>query len=216
MKNKKIITLILILIIILLFSLIVSSCGKKATAQECAQIIWDMNIKHDISNVSKIGLKEEEAKATLNNDIKKAKEELRETFIDADMTFTDRQLEDVCNALLESYSKITVKVEEVSNDGKKAEIKYITTYFDLTTLDEKSSIDAVKSIEALGITKEREVLNKFSELYIQNLIYEFKNVTISTDTKEKNYTFLKEGAVWIPEDKTNFGTSIGEFITNQI
>lgn len=214
MKNKNFITLLLISI--LLFSLIVTSCGKKVTAQECAQVIWDLNIKHDISNISKIGLKEEEAKTTLNNDIKEAKEELRETFIDADMKFTDNQLEDVCSALLESYSKITVKVEEVSNDGKKAEIKYITTYFDLTVLDEKASTDAVKSIEELGLTNETEILNKFSELYIQNLIYEFKNVTVSTDTKERTYTFLKEGTVWVPEDRTNFGAKIGQFITNQI
>ena len=117
---------------------------------------------------------------------------------------------------LESYGKVTVKVEEVSNDGKKAQIKYTTTYFDLATLDEKASTDAVKSIEGLGITNETEVINKVSELYIQNLIYEFKNVTVSTDTKQKTYTFVKEGTVWIPEDKTNFGTSVGQFITNQI
>ena len=214
MKNNKFIALLLTSILFL--SLIVTSCSKEATAQECAQVLWDMNVRRDISNISKIGLKEEDGKAVLNNDIIEAKEELRETFVDAEMKFTDKQLEDVCNSLLESYNKITVKVEEVSNDGKKAEIKYTTTYFDLVTLDEKASNDAVKSSEELGLTNETEIINKFSELYIQNLIYEFKNVTVSTDTKEKTYTFLKKGTIWIPEDKTNFGTSIGQFITNQI
>jgi len=214
MKNKK--NILLLLISMLLLSLTVTGCGKEVTAQECAQVLWDMNVKRDISNVSKIGLKEEDGKKVLNKDIKAAKDELTEIFTDAEMKFTDKQVEDVCSALLESYGKVNVKVEEVSNDGKKSEIKYTTTYFDLVTLDEKASTDAVKSIEGLGITNETEVANKFSELYIQNLIYEFKNVAVSKDTKEKTYTFLKEGMVWVPEDKTSFGTSIGQFITNQI
>jgi hypothetical protein len=214
MKNIKKISLLLTSI--LLLSLIITDCSKEVTAQECAQVFWDMNVKRDISNISKINLKEEDGKNDLNNDMRVAKEELKDIFTDAGMKFTDKQVEDVCNALLESYGKVTVKVEEVSNDGKSAKIKYTTTYFDLATLDEKASNDAYKVIDVLGITDETEILNKYSELYIQNLINEFKNVTINKNNKEKVYTFLKEGTVWVPEDRKNFGTSIGQFITNQI
>lgn len=214
MRNEKFISLILASI--LLLSLIVTGCSNKVTAQECAQVFWDMNVKRDISNISKINLNEEDGKNALTNDMKAAKEELKEIFIDAEMNFTDKQVEDVCNALLESYGKITVKVDEVSNDGKKAEIKYTATYFDLATLDERASTDAVSLIEVLGIKDETEVINKYSEFYIENLIHELKNSTVSTGTKEKTYTFLKAGLVWVPEDKANFGTSIGQFITNQV
>ena len=214
MKNIKLIASLLVSIF--LFSFLVTGCSKKVTAKECAQIFWEMNTTHDMSNISKINLKEKDGQAAINKDINEAKASLKETFTEAQMKFTDAQLEDVCNALIEAYSKLTVKIEEVSNDGNKAEIKFITTYFDMNALDEKASNDALDVIISLGLTDQTEIINRFSELYIKNLITEFKNVSISTNTTEKTYTFVNNGEFWAPEDKTNFGTSIGQFITNQI
>ncbi|BCZ46604.1 hypothetical protein psyc5s11_26710 [Clostridium gelidum] len=68
-----------------------------------------MKIYDILLNISKINLKEEDGKNALSNDMKETKEELKEIFISAEMKFTDKQVEDVCNALLESYGKITVK-----------------------------------------------------------------------------------------------------------
>src|SRR5471030_1779748 len=200
MKNEKFTALLLVSM--LLLSFVVTGCGKDVTAQECSQVLWDINVKRDISSASKLNLKEEDAKASVDKDMIQAKEALKESFTDAQINFTDAQLEDVCNGLLEAYGKITVKIEEVSNDGKKAQIKYTTTYFDLSALDEKAANDALSSVQSSVLTDETQLTNKFSELYIQNLISELKNATISTDTKDKTYTFVKQGKVWIPEDTT--------------
>lgn len=214
MKNKKFTSLILVAMLAL--SLLVTGCGKKITSQESAQVLWDMNVKHDTSNVSKIGMKDEDAKKAIDNDMSKAKESLKTTFTQSQLKYTDAQLDDVCNALLTAYGKMTVKIDEVSNDGKKAQVKFNTTYIDLNAIDEKAANDALQKVQSSGITNQSEFMDKASEEYINNLVNALNNVTPSSDTKEKTYAFVKEGNTWLPEDKTNFGTSLGQLITNQI
>lgn len=214
MKNKKF--AILLLVTILLLSLIGTGCGKKVTAQECAQVLWDMDIKHDTSNISKLKLKEQDGKDAIDKDMKNAKDKLRQGFTVNQIKFTDAQLDDVCNALSDAYGKANVKIEEVSNDDKTAQIKYTTTYIDIGQLAKKASDDALTSVKSSGITDKSQAVDKFSELYIQNLITQLKNPAISTDTKDKTYKFVKKDNVWLPEDATTFGESLGQLVTNQI
>lgn len=207
------------IIVSLMFSiLIISGCSQNNnsfTAKECATVYYEVNIKHDITNVNKINLSENEGQASIQKEIKEAKASLRDTFEESQMKFTDAQLEDVCTALISAYKKTNVTIKELSNNGKKAEIQFESTYFDLSLLNENASNKTLDAIVASGLTDQNEIIEKFSEVYINNLIYEFQNAAINSDTKTKNIMFQKKGNIWVPEDENNFGIDLGKLVTNQ-
>ena len=213
MKNKKFTALLLITM--LLLSCVVTGCGKEFTAKESAQIYWELG-SGDTSNISKINMKEEDAKA----DIEKNKEEgiktLKDAYAAKGLTATDEQIAKFYDVASELVKKATVTIEEVSNDGKTAQIKYKTTYIDAAKLGTKASNDAAESVKALGLTNQKEAMDKYSELLLENLVNEYKNATFSEDTKEKTYTFTKKDKIWVPEgDEKEFVKNLGGLVAGQ-
>lgn len=214
MRNNKFTALLLVTLLSL--GLMFSGCSKKVTAQESAQVLWDINVKYDTSNVSKLNAKEEEVQASLEKNKNQEKINLKNTYKAAGITVTDEQIDQIYTAVVEAVGKTTVKVEELSNDGQAAEIKYITTYIDEAALDKKASDEAFSNVQALNINSQKEAMEKLSEVYIDNLLNELKNVTISGETKEKVYKFVKKDNIWLPEDQEKFAEDITKLVTNQI
>lgn len=214
MRNKKFTALLLASLLSL--SLVFLGCGKKVTAQECAQVLWDINVKFDTSNVSKLNAKEEDVQALLEKSKKEEKVNLKNTYTAAGLTVTDEQIDQIYTGVVNAVGKTNVKVEEVSNDGQTADIKYITTYVDEGKLDKKASEEAFAMVQALNLTSQKEALEKLSEVYMANLLNELKNVSISGETKEKVYKFVKKDKIWLPEDQEKFAEDITKLVTNQI
>lgn len=209
MKNKKFTSLLLATM--LLLSCIVTGCGKSITPKESAQICWEVGTG-DISNASKINMTEEEAK----NLLKRSKENTGKKFKDivnaSGLTITNEQINELCDSTSELTKKATVTIEEVSNDGKTAQVKYKTTYIDAKKLGEKAGNDALEYIKTLGLTSEKEAMDKYSEVAINNLINEYKNATYNGDTKEKIFTFEKEREFWLPKERDTFFESLGGLV----
>lgn len=213
MKNKKFTALLLLTM--LLLSCVVTGCGNSITAKECAQIFWDMGVEYDTSNVSKLNRKEEDEKVNIEKVKETEKDTLKNAYTAQGLTVTDEQMAEFYNATLELFKKATVTIEEVSNDGKKAEIKYKTTYVDITKIATKASTEAVESVKTLGLTNQKEIKDKYSELVMKNLVNEVKNATFSEDTKERTYTFTKQDKIWVPDNQETFGKKLGELVSGQ-
>ncbi|BCZ44942.1 DUF5105 domain-containing protein [Clostridium gelidum] len=213
MKNKKFTALLLITM--LLLSCVVTGCGKEFTAKESAQIYWELG-SGDISNISKINMKEEDAKADIEKNKAEGIKTLKTQYAAQGLTSTDEQMTKILDAANELVKKATVTIEEVSNDGKAAQIKYKTTYVDMTKLGTKAGNDALESVKALGLTDQKQAMDKYSELSLENLANELKNATFSEDTKEKNYTFTKKDKFWVPEgDQKQFIQNLGQLVAGQ-
>lgn len=213
MKNKKFTSLLLATM--LLLSFVVTGCGKDITPKECAQVYWDMGVKYDVSNVSKINLKQDEQKAELEKTKKKEKDTLKAAYKAQGLTVTDEQITGMYDSLIELFNKATVTIEEVSNDGKKAEIKYKTTYFDMIQIATKASNEAAESVTTLGLTSEKEFNDEYSKLFMENLINGIKNATYSKETKEQTFTFTKQDKIWVPENQSTLGEKLGALISGQ-
>ena len=213
MKNRKFTALLLVTM--LLLSLVVIGCGKEFTAKESAQIYWELG-SGDMSNISKINMKEEDAKADIEKNKQEGIKTLKDQYAAQGLTSTDEQMAKIYDAANELVKKATVTIEEVSNDGKTAQIKYKTTYVDEEKLGTKARNDALESVKALGFTDQKKAMDKYSELLIENLTNELKNATFSEDTKEKTYTFTKKDKVWVPDgDPKEFVKNLGELVSGQ-
>lgn len=213
MKNKKFTALLLVSILVL--SCVVTGCGKQITPKECAQIWWEIAF-NDMSNVSKVNITEEQSKTILEKSTEKNLSTLKTTFTSQGLTVTDEQIKEYFEAVIEASKKATVTIEEVSNDGKTAQVKYKTTYIDANKMATKAANEAVESVKALGLTNQKEAMAKYSELVIKNLITEFKNATFSEDTNEKTYTFTKKDKIWAPENQETLSTELGGLIAGKI
>ncbi|WP_160689712.1 DUF5105 domain-containing protein [Clostridium sp. C2-6-12] len=212
MKNKKF--TVLLLVTILLLSCVVTGCGKKITPKECAQVWWEIAC-NDMSNVSKINITEEQSKTILDNSNKKNLSSLKTAFTSQGLTVTDEQVKEYFDAIGEAAKKATVTIEEVSNDGKTSQVKYKTTYIDANKIGTKAANDAAESVKALGLTNKKDVMNKYSELFVKNLTNEFKNATFSEDTNEKTFTFTKKDKIWVPENQETLSTELGSLISGK-
>lgn len=95
-------------------------------------------------------------------------------------------------------------------------MKVTCTYIDETGIDQKAADDAVDEVQGLGITSQSELLNKATELYINNLVEGFKNAEPSTETVSKTFAFKKDKAgYWMPESSTDYILGISKMATNQ-
>lgn len=214
MKKKK--SIILMLVTVLLFSFAVIGCGDKITPKESAQILWDVKLKGDVSGIEKLGGKDGDGQKLLDASKKSEMQLLKTNLTSSGLKATDEQLELVYNALMEACAKNTVTIEETSKSGDSAEVKIKCTYIDETAMDQKAADDAVKAAQGLGITNQSELLKKVTELYIENLVNEFKNAEVSSDTVEKTFTFKKDkSGYWMPDSPSDFIVNISKMATNQ-
>jgi len=212
MKNKKFTALVLITM--LLLSCVVTGCGKSITPKECAQVYWEIAM-YDSSNATKLNMKADEAKAECDKMIKSDKKKIKDSYTAQKLTVTDEQIDALFNAIVEASKKANITIDEVSNDGKKAEVKYKTTYIDMNQIVTKAQKDAQASAQASGITNQKELMAKYSELFMANYVDGIKNATFSKDTKEKTFTFTKTDKVWIADKKDTMGQELGGLFLGQ-
>lgn len=214
MKKRK--SIILTLVTLILFCLTIMGCGDKVTPKESAQILWNARLKQDISNIEKLGDIGKEWQEALEVS-KKAEIQLLKTNIEASgVKYTDEQLELVYDVMMEACAKNIVTIEETAKEKDSAEVNVKCTYIDEAAINKKAVDNAIKSLQSLGITKQNELVKKATELYMENLIYEFKNAEVSSETVEQTFKFKKdENGYWMPELTTDYIVAISKMATNQ-
>lgn len=213
MKNKKFTSMLLVAM--LLLSCVVTGCGKSITPKECAQVWWELSFD-DTTNVSKLKMKEAEVKSQIEESNKKEISKLKRSFSAEGMTITDEQVKAFYNAMIEVSKKATVTIDEVSNDGKIAEVKYKSNYIDMNQIATKAIEDAIASVQELGLTSEKEIQNKYAELFMKNLTDGIKNAKFSDDTKEVTYKLTKKDGIWTPDNQEDLADKLNDLFLGEI
>lgn len=206
--SKKIISILTMLLCIGVL-LTATGCGAKTTPAESAQYFFELTIKQDTTNVDKFGMTEDEAKTLLKTETDATKTQTKSNFTKSGLTISDEKLDAIVAAQYKALKSLTVTTEATSESGKQATVVIKNTYIDFTAIDEKAATDAVESVKALGLTDQKEAMDKLTAQYIENLLAALNSATPSTDMNEATYEFKEESGEWIPSmDSTEFGKQL--------
>lgn len=206
MRTKK--KILLALISVLAFSLLMVGCGTKATPTESAQIYWDALVKNDTANVEKVNLADEDVQKFIDNSFTKTKNELKLMLSKSGLSITNEQCDKLVQDVYDLGKKATVKVEEVSNDGKTAEIKYTVNYIDLNSTIQEAQTETVSEIKSLGLANTPSAQTKIMEIYLNKISDKLQLSEPSSQTVEETVKFVKNKNVWNPEDVENFASKV--------
>ncbi|MBU3107936.1 DUF5105 domain-containing protein [Clostridium gasigenes] len=213
MKNLK--KNLIILMIIFMFPTLLVGCKTKVTPAESAKIWFDFGVKGDKSGLSTIGATEAQVSALKDLQESTYKKELKSGFEISGLKIEDAQVDQIFKAYMEALNKVSVTTEVVSEKGESSEVKISSTYINLVALSEKAGTDAVNEFKNSTITNQEELTNKISEVFINNLIKEFKNAVPSDSPKELTSTFVIKEKIWVPENEVEFGESAAKLATGQ-
>lgn len=206
--GKKIISILTMLLCIGVL-LTATGCGEKTTPKESAQFFFDLMIKQDTTNIDKFGMTEESVKDLLKTEKDTTKTQTRGNFTKAGLTISDEKLDAIVDAQYNALKLLTATVDVTSESGDKATLVIKNTYIDFTALDEKAANDAVETVKALGLTDQKEALDKLTAQYIENLLAALKSATPSTDMNEATYEFKEDSGEWVPSmDSAEFGKQL--------
>lgn len=208
-KSKKIISILFVLICL---GGVLTACGKpKPTAVDSGKFFYNFLVKHDKTDIDKFGIKEDEADNILKIQTDATKNQTRMNFTKAGMLVSDEKLDKITEAQYSALKSLDVTVESGSENGDQATIKMTTPYIDFTAIDTKAANDAQSSIKALGLTNQKEAIDKFKDQYIENLTNGLKEAKPSSDTNTGTYKFEKDSksGLWIPDmDEKAFGEQL--------
>lgn len=205
---------LLIFISMILISMMMVGCSSKpkVTADETAKIMYNFYFKGDKEGLAKVKLEATEAEEISKLQKETAIITMRNNFKVAGMAVNDQQIEEVYNARMEGFKKLTVNAEVVSQDDENAEVKVKSTYFNEIEINKKASDSAIEEVKKLNLTNEKEALDKYANIYLKNIVEAYKTVEPSQDTKEATFKFVNKEKTWVPEDSVRFGSGLANLI----
>lgn len=208
-RNKKIISILTILICV---GILLTACGKpKPTVTDSGKFFFNFIIKHDKTDEDKFGIKEEEADNIIKTQTDATKNQTRMNFSKAGMLISEEQLDKITEGQYDALKSLDATIESSSENGDQATITIKTPYVDFTAIDTKAANDAQTSVKALGLTDQKEAVDKFKEQYIENLLTGLKNSKPSSETNTGTYKFKKDSqsGLWVPDmDSKAFGEQL--------
>ncbi|MBU5483442.1 DUF5105 domain-containing protein [Clostridium sp. MSJ-11] len=210
-KGRKSLLLSLVLIVI---SIMVIGCSSKpkVAADETAKILFDFYIKGDQEALAKIKLPKEQIEEISKIQKDETMKTIKNNFAVAGLKVSDAQVNEIYTARASALKKLSAETEIVSENDESADVKLKTTYINEIALDEKAATNAIQEVEKLNITNQEEILNKLTEVYIKNLINEYKNVQPSSDLKEQTFKFEIKEKTWLPQDIETFSMGIVKLV----
>ena len=213
---KKIVSTILVLVAM---TMLLAGCGRELVKGNVSgKAYYDLVIHGDSTEMTSIGLSEEESKTILD----KRKTELvaatKSTFTKSSLKVSDADIDRIVEAELNVLKKLNGTAEVVSEDGDTQTVKISTNYVDIDEIANRASTETVTEVTNLQLTSESEIEAKVIEVYINKLVEYLNQAQISTDSHETSFTFNKElvdcngkvKQVYTPEDPQAFGAKVVE------
>ena len=218
---KKIKKLAMIFLVGILTASVAVGCGnKKPSVEETAKAYYNLAALGDLAGLQELGLSANDANY-IANELKSVSKTLTEmNLTQAGFVVNYDQLDQIYNSQIEALKKLTFTTEVISETKNTANIKVITNYADFITADEKATEDAINEINKSQITDKAKIL----DIYVNNMINNFKNIEPSTETLEETFNFKlekvdlgggKKKNMWMPTDPNYLGTRIGSMVTGQ-
>lgn len=213
---KKIVSTILVLVAMMM---LLAGCGRELVKGDVSgKAYYDLVIHGDSTEMTSIGLSEEESKTILD----KRKTELvaatKSTFTKSSLKVSDADINRIVEAELNVLKKLNGTAEVVSEDGDTQTVKISTNYVDIDEIANRASTETVTEVTNLQLTSESEIEAKVIEVYINKLVEYLNQAQVSTDSHETSFTFNKElvdcngkvKQVYTPEDPQAFGAKVVE------
>ena len=122
----------------------------------------------------------------------------------SEMNISDNQIDKIYEAALRAIDKVEFKIEKVSEDDDKAQVKISYNYLELTNMES----DLYKYMEEE--VKNSTIQNKDDavDLAVDGLIKIYEEAKISDKVYEETYEMHREGRVWIINDEDKFEKSM--------
>lgn len=210
MKLSKKVTRLLTMLLCVGVLLTTTGCGKqKVSATESAKIYFNLLVHQDITDADKFGITEDAANDLIKQEKDITKTETRKNFAASGLTISEDKLIAIVDAQYMALKSTTVTIQATSESSTAATIVMKATYLDFTAIDQKAADDAQATVQALGLTNEKEALDKLKDVYIENIITGLTNAKPSTETNEDTYEFKKDSGDWVPVmDSEKFGEAL--------
>lgn len=191
------------------------SAKEKLTPDITVTSLFNLYIKGDKEAVAKMKISKEDVDAIAKIQKDTTISSVRNNLKAAGLEVKEEKLEEFYNVRAETLKKLTCTSEILSQTKDSAEVKVKSTYIDEVAIDEKAANDALEAVKQMGLTDENEVVSKFGDEYIKNLVMGYQSATPSQDTKEKTFKITKQHGVWLPESMVEFGNGIGVIASGQ-
>lgn len=189
---KKIFSMTLV---VMMASIMLISCGMKATPEESAKIYFNALLKDDRTGIDKIGMKEEDI-----DKIKKDDEDKIMQFFAASGLGSDIVTDDVKNNfkdnILKGISKADFEVAPDSADKETAKVNVKVKVFDMDKIVKDAQDKITGEYLANPSMSQNDVLQESFKIIGEALA----EGTFKDDTKTVSITLNKKDNVWQPDD----------------
>ena len=143
MKKNRVLSFLLF--IVMTFSFLLSGCFDSDAAKKSADAFCSLVFKSESANLDKFGVTESKKEELIETYKSQIKKQLRDNVDRWGGSVSQKQLDDITEAYLETLSKITFETKQISKSGDTAEVEISTTYFDVRSTDEQAMISALDS-----------------------------------------------------------------------
>lgn len=191
MKNfKKALTIILVL---MMTSTILISCQPKTSPEDTTKILLDVVLKDDKTNMSKIGMKEEDY-----TEFKTAEEnEITQAFAMLGLSssvLTDDIKTQFKNDYLKGLTTLTYEVTPVSTDKDTAKVNVKIKVFDMDKISRDSQSKVISEVNANPSMTEQEIYKESFKLVGDAVAAG----TVKSEGKTVEINLSKKDNHWIP------------------
>lgn len=147
------------------------------------------------------------------------KSSFRSTFTQQGMTVSDDDCNKIYAAYQNSVKNITATSSKLSQSGNASGSTSIVSvkanYIDFAGVSKTAGSEAVSDVKAMGLTDESQAKNEFVKAFINHLQKDLSAAKPGTETKERTFTFVLKGFLWMPVDSRDFGNQIESMISGE-
>lgn len=115
---------------------------------------------------------------------------------------------------LNALSQVSFKIHEVDSD-KKHLVRITTNYIDTAAIDAVATQESLAEVTLEDFPNAQDYLQELTNVYVDNLIKEYRNAKPSAGTHELYFEFHKKSNIWLPKNTDDFFAQIYQSITTQ-
>ncbi len=199
-----------------LCTLLFSGCSSpKTNAADSIKAIYDLYILGDASGISALGMTTEDIAAAQQAYDNSLKEMIRSNFAASGQVIAEDTLEELCAVRKEAFAKMSASVEVRDESDGKATVVIHTTYFNESALDADAFYQAKEETLQMFFDAPEEQQAYLMDVYTQNLITAYQNVSPSLDTCDVTVECVVHNKTWVPASMSSFGADLALALTGR-
>lgn len=189
-------------------SLLIVGCGKNIGPAEMAQSLYQFYIQENMTEIETLKLTDEEAKDIINSSIESFEEELEQSLKSIagkhKVVIDKAHIKEAITARRELEKQLSVKVEIISQEKSKAQVKVDTTYFNEGDIYDAASTALEEKMKHVEVEDADAFTQQCIDMYLNEIIKAYQEAKVSIDSKSIQTEFIKQKNTWQPIDKQIF------------